>query len=58
MKDGRVEARIVVPGLSAEGFTEIRDGVAAGERVVARAGSFLRDGDRVRAVDAASVAAR
>lgn len=58
VKDGRVEARIVVPGLSAEGFTEIRDGVAAGERVVARAGSFLRDGDRVRAVDAASVAAR
>ena len=53
VKDGRVEARKVTPGLSAEGFTEIRDGVAAGERVVARAGSFLRDGDRVRAVDAA-----
>ncbi|GJD35229.1 efflux RND transporter periplasmic adaptor subunit [Methylobacterium aerolatum] len=56
-KDGRVEARTVVPGLSAEGYTEIRKGIAAGERVVARAGSFLRDGDRVRAVDAASVAA-
>ena len=58
VRDERVEARTVTPGLSAEGFTEIRDGVAAGERVVARAGSFLRDGDRVRAVDAASVAAR
>ncbi|MCJ2014009.1 efflux RND transporter periplasmic adaptor subunit [Methylobacterium sp. J-076] len=52
-RDGRVEARKVTPGLSAEGFTEIREGVSAGERVVARAGSFLRDGDRVRAVEAA-----
>ena len=51
-KDGRVEARSVTTGLSAEGFTEIRAGVAAGEPVVARAGSFLRDGDRVRAVPA------
>ncbi|MDP4002123.1 efflux RND transporter periplasmic adaptor subunit [Methylobacterium sp. NEAU K] len=50
VKDGRVEARAVDTGLSAESFTEIRSGVAAGESVVARAGSFLRDGDRVRAV--------
>ncbi|SFM18808.1 efflux RND transporter periplasmic adaptor subunit [Methylobacterium pseudosasicola] len=49
-KDGRVEARAVTSGLSSEGYTEIRSGVAAGESVVARAGSFLRDGDRVRAV--------
>ena len=53
-KDGRVEARTVKPGLSAEGFTELREGVSAGESIVARAGSFLRDGDRVRAVVAAS----
>ncbi|MGH1569831.1 efflux RND transporter periplasmic adaptor subunit [Methylobacterium sp. P31] len=52
VKDGRVEARPVTTGLTAEGFTEIRAGVAAGENVVARAGSFLRDGDRVRAVPA------
>lgn len=51
-KDGRVEARAVTSGLTSEGFTEIRSGVAAGESVVARAGSFLRDGDRVRAVSA------
>ena len=48
--DGKVEARKVVTGLSAEGFTELRLGVAAGEFVVSRAGSFLRDGDRVRPV--------
>ncbi|WP_267424503.1 efflux RND transporter periplasmic adaptor subunit [Methylobacterium sp. GC_Met_2] len=54
VKDGRVEARTVTPGLSADGFTELRSGVAAGESVVARAGSFLRDGDRVRAVPSPS----
>ncbi|SFK31335.1 efflux RND transporter periplasmic adaptor subunit [Methylorubrum salsuginis] len=56
--DGRVAARRVETGLSAEGFTEIRSGVTAGETVVARAGSFLRDGDRVRPVLPATAAAR
>lgn len=46
----RVEARQVQTGLSASGIIEIRSGIAAGETVVARAGSFLRDGDRVRPV--------
>ncbi|MFD0933954.1 efflux RND transporter periplasmic adaptor subunit, partial [Methylobacterium trifolii] len=50
VKDGRVEARVVKPGLSAEGFSEVRSGLSEGESVVARAGSFLRDGDRVRPV--------
>jgi HlyD family secretion protein len=49
MKD-RVETRRVRTGLSAGGFIEIREGVAAGEPVVARAGSFLRHGDPVRPV--------
>lgn len=48
--DDRVEAREVVPGLSGNGLLEVRSGLAAGETVVARASSFLRDGDRVRAV--------
>jgi RND family efflux transporter MFP subunit len=48
--DGKVEARRVRTGLSAEGFVEIAGGVAAGEPVVARAGSFLREGDAVRPV--------
>lgn len=56
-KDGRVEARKVVTGLSADSVQEVRSGVAAGEAVVARAGSFLRDGDRVRAVPAPALAA-
>jgi HlyD family secretion protein len=48
--EGRVAARRVETGLSAEGFTEIRSGIAPGEAVVARAGSFLRDGDGVRPI--------
>lgn len=45
-----VEARTVRTGVSDEDDIEIRDGLAPGERVVAKAGSFLRDGDRVRPV--------
>ena len=45
-----VEARAVRTGLGDDDDIEIRSGLAPGERVVARAGSFLRDGDRVRPV--------
>ncbi|WP_298962875.1 efflux RND transporter periplasmic adaptor subunit [uncultured Methylobacterium sp.] len=45
-----VEARTVRTGLSDDDDIEIRAGLEPGERVVARAGSFLRDGDRVRPV--------
>jgi RND family efflux transporter MFP subunit len=56
----RVRTRRIRTGLSAEGFIEAAEGIAAGELVVARAGSFLRDGDVVRPVlrDDASEAAR
>ncbi len=51
VKDGRVEARHRRDGPLRRGLHgDPRSGVAAGESVVARAGSFLRDGDRVRAV--------
>jgi HlyD family secretion protein len=53
----RVEARKVAFGLSADGFMEVRSGVAAGEAVVARASSFLRHGDLVRPVRPAAQAA-
>ncbi|WP_204165218.1 efflux RND transporter periplasmic adaptor subunit [Methylobacterium radiodurans] len=46
----KVEARSVRTGLTDDDDIEIREGLEAGERVVARAGSFLRDGDRVRPV--------
>jgi hypothetical protein len=37
-----------VVGLLAEGEAEIREGLAEGDMVVARAGAFFREGDRVR----------
>jgi RND family efflux transporter MFP subunit len=53
----RVEARVVRTGLSDDDDIEIREGLSEGEQVVARAGSFLRDGDRVRPVPMAPPAA-
>lgn len=48
--EDRVQSRRIQPGLSAAGFVQVTEGLSAGERVVARAGSFLRDGDVVRPV--------
>jgi HlyD family secretion protein len=47
--DGRIEARQVRTGLSADGFIQV-EGVSTGDLVVTRAGSFLRAGDAVRPV--------
>ncbi|WP_428031896.1 efflux RND transporter periplasmic adaptor subunit [Ancylobacter sp.] len=42
-----VRQRAVKIGLKGNGFVEVLEGVSEGESVVARAGGFLRDGDRV-----------
>ncbi|MFV0410245.1 MAG: efflux RND transporter periplasmic adaptor subunit [Paracoccus sp. (in: a-proteobacteria)] len=47
VKDGIVETRPVQAGAIWEGRREILSGLAAGEIVIARAGAFFRDGDRV-----------
>jgi HlyD family secretion protein len=51
-RSGRIETRRVLVGLLDKDQAEVREGLAEGETVVARAGAFLRDGDRVRAVTA------
>jgi multidrug efflux pump subunit AcrA (membrane-fusion protein) len=48
----RVETRRVETGLMSAGEVEIRDGLAEGDVVVARAGALLREGDPVRPVPA------
>ncbi len=48
--DGRVATRRVKIGLAEGNLIEIRDGLQAGDAVVARSGTFLRDGDAVRPV--------
>jgi RND family efflux transporter MFP subunit len=56
VRDGRVEARGVTPGIVEGDAVEITNGVAAGERVVERAAAFLRPGDRVRPIPASAAA--
>ena len=50
VKRDRVETRRVETGLMAAGQVEIREGIAEGDIVVARAGALLREGDPVRPV--------
>jgi HlyD family secretion protein len=50
IKDGHVQVRKVITGLVGTNDIEITDGVTAGEIYVARAGSFVRDGDAVTPV--------
>ena len=48
--EGVVESRTVVSGARANGFVEISRGLVEGEEVVARAGTFIANGDHVTAV--------
>ncbi len=48
VRDQRVETRPVKIGLAAGALAEVREGLSEGEMVVARSGTFLRDGDAVR----------
>jgi RND family efflux transporter MFP subunit len=50
VQNGRVQTRKVKTGLVAGGLVEVREGLSDGEVIVARAGTFLRDGDAVRTV--------
>lgn len=48
--DGRVATRRIKLGLAQGSLVEVREGLADGDQVVARAGTFLRDGDAVRPI--------
>ena len=50
IRDNRVERRDIETGLVADGLVEVRKGLALGDVVVAKAGTFLRNGDAVRPV--------
>ena len=53
VKDGVVETRKVTTGARAGGFVEISSGLAEGEEVVERAGTFIANGDKVAPIMAA-----
>ncbi|MGO4740675.1 efflux RND transporter periplasmic adaptor subunit [Bosea sp. 2KB_26] len=52
VKDGKVSTKKVTLGLTGNGRIEITSGLAEGETVVARAGTFVRDGDAVTPIAA------
>jgi RND family efflux transporter MFP subunit len=57
VKDGRIDTRKLVTGIRGNGLIEIMSGIAAGESVVLKAGTFVRDGDQVTPIDASVDAA-
>ena len=56
VRDGAVYSAPVTLGLAAGGQVEIVEGVAEGASIIARAGSFLRAGDKVRVAPPAGAA--
>ncbi len=56
VRRARIETKRVEVGLMAGGQIEIREGLAEGDIVVARAGALLREGDPVRPVTASAEA--
>ena len=52
--DGKIATRRVKLGLASGGIAEVREGLAEGDLVVVKSGTFLRAGDQVRPVFAAA----
>jgi hypothetical protein len=52
VRDNRVVTTKIKTGLAAGAIVEVRDGLTEGDLVVARSGTFLREGDAVRPVPA------
>jgi hypothetical protein len=47
VNESRIETRPVVLGLVSGGLIEVRKGLDEGDLIVAKSGTFLRDGDAV-----------
>lgn len=56
VEDGVVKFATITTGIQDGQFIEIASGLKAGEKVVAKAGAYVRDGDRINPVDAQPVA--
>jgi len=50
VEDGRARLKRIRIGITANGYVEVQSGLVDGDSIVARAGTFLRDGDAVRPV--------
>jgi len=58
VRESVLQTRLVQVGLHSDNETEIRDGLREGDLVVANTGSSLRDGDRVKPIEAARIGQR
>lgn len=58
VRGDHIETRRVEVGLMSKGIVEIRDGLDDGDTVIAVAGGFLREGDRVRPQPVQAAAAK
>jgi HlyD family secretion protein len=54
VNDGLIEKRRVTAGLIWGGYREVVDGIKIGESVIAKAGAFFSDGDRINPIEAAA----
>jgi hypothetical protein len=52
VRTGRVETRKIKTGLAGGALVEVREGLQEGDLIIARAGTFLREGDAVRPMPA------
>ncbi|NBZ86040.1 efflux RND transporter periplasmic adaptor subunit [Stagnihabitans tardus] len=52
VKDGVVHRTVVTTGIREGGWVEITSGLAVGDQIVTRAGSFVADGDKINPVPA------
>ncbi len=54
VKDGTATRVVVTTGIRDGGWIEVTEGLAVGDTVVLKAGAFVRDGDRINPVPAAT----
>ena len=54
--ESRIATRSIKLGLAQGAIVEVRDGLKEGDAVVVKSGTFLRDGDKVRAIQAPAIA--
>lgn len=55
VESGKVQTRRIALGLASGGFVEVRQGLETRDRVIAKAGTFLGDGEPVTPVDLTGV---
>ena len=57
VRDNTVRMRRLTTGLTSDGYIEVRTGLTADDRVVAKAGTFLGEGERITPIEAGDVEA-